>query len=271
MVRGAQWCGPARGRARVTCFCFNVHRRGLLEVWPQVFDHRSVSTQSSRRRVPRAGDASRTSSYRSFGKAITWTLSQPLPQSPQGSLGAQPGGAAAADLADSAVRARRPSRSPSLDSLPGSDSSSLPPSEDAPVAAPTASTSPSPVGTLPSAGTVPSPRSRLGSSSEDGGPRAPASYAPCDVSRALLLMISNNIGQLAYLNAVRHRCAHVYFAGNFLRRDNTTAMKTLDFAVRYWSKGTMEGLFLKHEGYCGALGAFLSTLADDEPGPPDHA
>lgn len=26
------------------------------------------------------------------------------------------------------------------------------------------------------------------------------------------------------------------------------------------SKGTMEGLFLRHEGYCGALGAFLSTL-----------
>ena len=24
--------------------------------------------------------------------------------------------------------------------------------------------------------------------------------------------------------------------------------------------GTMEGLFLRHEGYCGALGAFLATL-----------
>ena len=32
----------------------------------------------------------------------------------------------------------------------------------------------------------------------------------------------------------------------------------------------MEGLFLRHEGYCGALGAFLSTLegADSECPPP---
>ena len=89
-------------------------------------------------------------------------------------------------------------------------------------------------------------------------------YAACDVSRALLIMISNNIGQLAYLQALRHHCAHVYFAGNFLRRENTMAMRTLAFAIRFWSKGSMEGLFLRHEGYCGALGAFLSTLSGDD-------
>lgn len=38
----------------VTCFYLNAHRWGLLEVWPQVFDHRSVSAQSSWRRIPRA-------------------------------------------------------------------------------------------------------------------------------------------------------------------------------------------------------------------------
>ncbi len=76
--------------------------------------------------------------------------------------------------------------------------------------------------------------------------------------------MSNNIGQLAFLNANRHRCKSIYFAGNFLRHENTIAMRTLAYAIRFWSKGTMAGLFLRHEGYCGALGAFLSTLEIDE-------
>jgi hypothetical protein len=85
-------------------------------------------------------------------------------------------------------------------------------------------------------------------------------YEAKDISRALLIMLSNNIGQLAYLNAVRYNCKHVYFVGNFLRHENTIAMRTLALAVAYWSGSKMEGLFLRHEGYCGALGAFLSTL-----------
>ena len=78
-------------------------------------------------------------------------------------------------------------------------------------------------------------------------------------------MISNNLGQLAYLNAVRYKCKHIYFAGNFLRTNNTVAMRTLAYSITFCSKGTLEGLFLKHEGYCGALGAFLSTLEQDTP------
>lgn len=86
--------------------------------------------------------------------------------------------------------------------------------------------------------------------------------APEDVSRALLLMISNNIGQVAYLNALRFGVKRVFFAGNFLRHCNVNdeAMRTLAYAISFWSKGAMEGLFLKHEGYFGAIGAFLSTL-----------
>ena len=115
----------------------------------------------------------------------------------------------------------------------------------------------------PSAGAgAPAPAPAPQTSSPAPGPRPPraASYAPQDISRALLIFISNNIGQLAYLNALQHRCADVYFAGNFLRRENTVAMRTLAYSIRFWSKGTMDGLFLRHEGYCGALGAFLMTL-----------
>lgn len=81
-----------------------------------------------------------------------------------------------------------------------------------------------------------------------------------DIARSLLIMISNNIGQVAYLNAVRYNCKRIYFAGTFLRHSNTVAMRRLAYAITFWSKGQTEALFLRHEGYFGALGAFLSTL-----------
>jgi type II pantothenate kinase len=77
-----------------------------------------------------------------------------------------------------------------------------------------------------------------------------------DLARALLLMVTNNIGQVAYLNAELHNTERIYFVGNFLR-ENRLSQRRLAFAIDYWSKGKMEALFLEHEGYFGALGAFL--------------
>ena len=77
-----------------------------------------------------------------------------------------------------------------------------------------------------------------------------------DLARALLLMVTNNIGQVAYLNAELHKTDRIYFVGNFLRQ-NRLSQRRLAFAIDYWSKGKMEALFLEHEGYFGALGAFL--------------
>jgi pantothenate kinase len=77
-----------------------------------------------------------------------------------------------------------------------------------------------------------------------------------DIARALLLMITINIGQVSYLNAQLHKTSRIYFVGNFLRQ-NKISQKRLAFAIHYWSKGEMEALFLEHEGYFGALGAFL--------------
>lgn len=34
-------------------------------------------------------------------------------------------------------------------------------------------------------------------------------------------------------------------------------MNTLSYAINFWSQGTMKALFLRHEGYLGAVGAFL--------------
>ncbi|KAJ3338808.1 Pantothenate kinase 4 [Gonapodya sp. JEL0774] len=77
-----------------------------------------------------------------------------------------------------------------------------------------------------------------------------------DICQSLLFMISNNIGQIAYLNAQLHGIERIFFGGSFIRGHSPT-MNTLSFAVNFWSRGKMRAYFLRHEGYLGAVGAFL--------------
>ena len=85
-------------------------------------------------------------------------------------------------------------------------------------------------------------------------------FRPEDMAKSLLLMVSNNIGQIAYLNALHHGLERIYFGGYFIRGHADT-MRTISYAINFWSKGTMKAYFLRHEGYLGALGAFLSRDA----------
>ncbi|KXS12164.1 fumble-domain-containing protein [Gonapodya prolifera JEL478] len=82
------------------------------------------------------------------------------------------------------------------------------------------------------------------------------STKPEDICQSLLYMISNNIGQIAYLNAQLHGIERIFFGGSFIRGHSPT-MNTLSFAVNFWSRGKMRAFFLRHEGYLGAVGAFL--------------
>eukprot|EP00937_MAST-01D_sp_MAST-1D-sp2_P005644 g5644.t1 len=84
-----------------------------------------------------------------------------------------------------------------------------------------------------------------------GGPRQ------ADMARSLLVMLTQNIGQVAYLNAQLHGVKKIFFVGNFLRR-NTISIRFLAYAINFWSKGQMCAQFFKHEGYFGSLGAFLA-------------
>lgn len=77
-----------------------------------------------------------------------------------------------------------------------------------------------------------------------------------DLARALLVMITQNIGQIAFLNSCLYHTKRIFFVGNFLRHNKISA-RTLAYAINFWSKGDMEARFCKHEGYLGALGAFL--------------
>ncbi|KAG4924447.1 hypothetical protein JHK85_050936 [Glycine max] len=83
-------------------------------------------------------------------------------------------------------------------------------------------------------------------------------YKPEDIARSLLRMISNNIGQISYLNALRFGMKRIFFGGFFIRRHPFT-MDTLSVAVNFWSKGEAKAMFLRHEGFLGGVGAFMSS------------
>lgn len=67
-----------------------------------------------------------------------------------------------------------------------------------------------------------------------------------DLARALLLMVTNNIGQVAHLNARLYKTRKIYFVGTFLQH-NLISQQRLAYSIDYWSKGNMEALFLEHE------------------------
>nr|CAD7596981.1 unnamed protein product [Timema genevievae] len=81
-------------------------------------------------------------------------------------------------------------------------------------------------------------------------------FSEADIARSLLFTISNDIGQIACLYAMMHKLNKVYFGGYFLR-NHPLSMHTISFSINYWSRGQVQALFLRHEGYLGAIGAFL--------------
>ncbi|KAJ1353335.1 hypothetical protein KIN20_009941 [Parelaphostrongylus tenuis] len=84
-----------------------------------------------------------------------------------------------------------------------------------------------------------------------------------NVTRSLLLMISNSIGQFAFMYGQREKTNRIYFDG-FLVRNHAIIMRTISFALQFWSEGTQQAHFLRHEGYTSAIGAYLtgSSLVD---------
>ncbi|KAH7107126.1 fumble [Auriculariales sp. MPI-PUGE-AT-0066] len=80
-----------------------------------------------------------------------------------------------------------------------------------------------------------------------------------DISKSLLYAVSNNIGQIAYMNAEKYGLDRIYFGGCFIRGHAAT-IATLSYAIRFWSKGTMRALFLRHEGFLGSMGAWLRNM-----------
>jgi type II pantothenate kinase len=83
-----------------------------------------------------------------------------------------------------------------------------------------------------------------------------ANFRQEDIARSLLYAISNNLGQIAYLHALRFNLKRIYFGGSYISGHKQT-IHTLSYAVNFWSKGDMKSYFLRHEGYLGSVGAFM--------------
>jgi type II pantothenate kinase len=78
-----------------------------------------------------------------------------------------------------------------------------------------------------------------------------------DISKSLLYTVSNNIGQISYLQAKIHNVSKIFFAGSYIRGHLMT-MHTLDYAINFWSKNEKSAFFIEHESYLGAMGALIS-------------
>ncbi|KAF9469701.1 type II pantothenate kinase [Collybia nuda] len=88
-------------------------------------------------------------------------------------------------------------------------------------------------------------------------------FSPEDISRSLLYAVSNNIGQIAYMNAEKYSLDRIYFGGCFIRGHAAT-ITTLSYAIRFWSKGTKRAVFLRHEGFLGSIGAWIKNIDPEE-------
>lgn len=101
---------------------------------------------------------------------------------------------------------------------------------------------------------------------ESQGRKKKKDFRPEDICRSLLYAISNNIGQIAHMTAEKYDLDRIYFGGCFIRGHQAT-ISTLSYAIRFWSKGTKRAFFLRHEGYLGAIGAWIKHLGDEVPSP----
>ena len=59
--------------------------------------------------------------------------------------------------------------------------------------------------------------------------------SPADIAQSLLFFISNDIGQLACLQAKLHNINRIYFGGFFIRGHPLT-MHSISHAIKYWSQ-----------------------------------
>ncbi|KAL5723805.1 pantothenate kinase [Ranunculus cassubicifolius] len=89
-------------------------------------------------------------------------------------------------------------------------------------------------------------------------------YRPEDISLALLKMVTYNTGHIAHLVSRDLGLKRIFFGGFFIRGHACT-MDIMSKALHYWSKGKVQALFLRHEGFLGALGAFMSHHVEGGP------
>jgi type II pantothenate kinase len=88
-----------------------------------------------------------------------------------------------------------------------------------------------------------------------------------DLTRAVLVMVLNNVAQVAHSSSREHGIDRILFGGSFLRRG--TMMRVVTSALKFWSAGRTRAAFMQHDGYFGAMGTLcLAAESDDRLGLP---
>ncbi|GMR60763.1 hypothetical protein PMAYCL1PPCAC_30958 [Pristionchus mayeri] len=77
-----------------------------------------------------------------------------------------------------------------------------------------------------------------------------------DCIRSLLLMISNSVGQVVSLVLDKEKTNRLFFNG-FMVRNHPIIMRTLSYAVNFWSRGNLQAHFLRHEAFNAAIGGMV--------------
>lgn len=67
------------------------------------------------------------------------------------------------------------------------------------------------------------------------------------------------------MNAEKYGLDRIYFGGCFIRGHAAT-VSCLSYAIRFWSKGTVRAMFLRHEGFLGSIGAWIRNVEAGEGG-----
>ncbi|KAF8410669.1 hypothetical protein HHK36_003201 [Tetracentron sinense] len=90
------------------------------------------------------------------------------------------------------------------------------------------------------------------------GKRKLTEYKIEDIAATLLRDFTYHIAQISYLVATLSGLKRIYFGGSYIRGHAST-MDNISYGLNYWSKGQIEAVFLRHEGFLGGLGALLSN------------
>lgn len=81
-------------------------------------------------------------------------------------------------------------------------------------------------------------------------------FSKADAIKSLLFMMANHLAQLAYLCSHKHRAKNIFFSGGFIRNNHHVWSK-LSYAMNYFTEGKRKAMFVRHDGFLGALGAFI--------------
>ena len=87
----------------------------------------------------------------------------------------------------------------------------------------------------------------------------PDKFEDEDMAKALVMMIAGNVAHLAALCARIHKIKRVMFTGNYIK-NSPINMTEITEALKIWSNGDMECLFLKYDGYLGCIGCIVESF-----------